>query len=163
MILIHVSSNIVQLPVVDLKGSYSHGYIGAEGKKEDTYYNQGCLSQILNMICSNSAALVIRPGVLSTLCTYCDNWSVTLMPHLNAICKSFGIQCKPTRVLINKPRSESYARDQHHIAMVMLDLLTYNGPVSSFWWECVSLTPPLHHSLKHLLFSTQTCHMKRSN
>ena len=34
---IHVCSNIVHLPVVDPMGSYSHGYIGAKGKKEDTY------------------------------------------------------------------------------------------------------------------------------
>jgi hypothetical protein len=36
MIAIQVCSSIVQLPVVDPKGSYSHGYIGEEGKKEDT-------------------------------------------------------------------------------------------------------------------------------
>ena len=34
---IHFCSNIVHLPVVDPMDSYSHGYIGTEGKKEDTY------------------------------------------------------------------------------------------------------------------------------
>jgi hypothetical protein len=37
---IRVLANNVQLPVVDSTGSYSHGYIGAEGKKEGTYYNK---------------------------------------------------------------------------------------------------------------------------
>jgi len=37
---IQVCSNIVPLTVVDPTGSYSHGYIGAEGKNEDTYYNK---------------------------------------------------------------------------------------------------------------------------
>jgi hypothetical protein len=39
---------------------------------------------------------------------------------------------KANQSLDNKPRSESYAKDQHHIIVVMLDLLTYNGTVSSF-------------------------------
>jgi hypothetical protein len=34
---IHVCSNIVHLLVVDPMDSYSHGYIGAEGKQEETY------------------------------------------------------------------------------------------------------------------------------
>jgi len=34
---IPVCANIVQLPVVDPMDSYSHGYIEAEGKEEDTY------------------------------------------------------------------------------------------------------------------------------
>ena len=46
---------------------------------------------------------MIRPGLLSTLCTYCDNESAAMLPHLNALCTSFGIQRKPTRVLITNP------------------------------------------------------------
>jgi len=156
---IQVCSDIVQLSVVNPMGSYSHGYIGAKGKKEDTYYKQGCMSQITYIIYSNSAPLVIRPGLLSTLCTYCYNSSVAMMSHSNALCKSFGIQRKPTRVLktkTKKPRSESYTRVQHHTIMVMLDLLTYNGPVSSFQWQ----SPPLCHALDHLLFCTPTCLMQ---
>jgi hypothetical protein len=34
------------MPVVDPKGNYSHGYIGAKGKQKDTYYHQGCTRQI---------------------------------------------------------------------------------------------------------------------
>ena len=32
-----VCSDIFKLPIVDPMGKYSHGYIGADSKKEDTY------------------------------------------------------------------------------------------------------------------------------
>jgi hypothetical protein len=53
------------LPVVDPMGSYSHGYIRTDGKKEDTYYNQGCMRQILNMFCNNSAQYLLKISILS--------------------------------------------------------------------------------------------------
>jgi hypothetical protein len=49
---IQVCSDIVQLQVVDPTSISSHGYIGTTGKKEDTYYKQGCMRQVTNMICS---------------------------------------------------------------------------------------------------------------
>jgi hypothetical protein len=46
IIIIKTDFEIVQLPVVDPQGSYSHGYIGATGNINSTYQQQGCMSQI---------------------------------------------------------------------------------------------------------------------
>jgi hypothetical protein len=46
LIIINTDFEIVQLPVVDPQGSYSHGYIGAMGNINSTYQQQGCMSKI---------------------------------------------------------------------------------------------------------------------
>ncbi len=86
-------------------GNYSHGYIGAEGNKEDTYKRGYEQDQKLAV----GSTLFIRPGVISTLYTHRDNTSAVPKLHFLASWTSFCRKRKSTRVFKRK----NFARDQH--------------------------------------------------
>ncbi len=104
-------------------------------------------------MCSILSTLVIRPGLIYTLYTPCDNQSAvihsTFLSYAHDLAFSiFELESSKTKTKVNK-----YQRSAPNTSWRCLTCCTNTGHASSIQWHCVSLTNSNVQFTKNILCS----------